>query len=224
MSEIPNPSESNGLASSASRHLPLHSETSPSRRFPEGKIYLGVIIGFFTCENLTNTWLPALGLTTLAHQYEGIADLIAPYLLLPVCVVVSILTLRRSLASGLLTIVGSMILDYYFFIRYNVWLSRSGLLIIGLGVLWSYFLYRSGKPLFLPPSASSSTDRLRRWSLLAVTYTLSVLFVVSLGPLSRYVHLAGSFGRDLGAATATLPTLLVLLVYLLSTRFSFLRA
>lgn len=55
---------------------PLQTEDAKTRKFPEGKVYAIVVISFFVCENLTNTWLPALGLRTLAHQYENVADFI----------------------------------------------------------------------------------------------------------------------------------------------------
>ncbi len=214
MPDTPNSSQLNSLAPFSDQpHQSLPREEVKTRNFPEGKVYVFVVIGFFVCENLTNTWLPALGLRTLAHQYENFANFIAPYLLLPVCLILAIRVLRRSLLPGFVAIAGSLMLDWFFFIRYDLLLSRLALAIIGGAVLWSYLLYRSKKEaLQAPPPVAKA----KRWQIRGVYtsfYVVSFLLAAYAAPLLR--HLAGPYGGDLSLATATFPTLVVLVLYLL---------
>jgi len=46
--------------------------------FPEGKTFLWLALGFVVCRYLTDTWLPALGLQTLAQRYTNFTDTVAP--------------------------------------------------------------------------------------------------------------------------------------------------
>lgn len=194
---------------------PLQTEGAKTRKFPEGKVYAFVVIGFFVCENLTNTWLPALGLRTLAHQYENVANFIAPYLLLPICLALVISLFKRSLIAGCIAIAGSLMLDWFFFIRYNLLLSRLSLVVFGIAVLWSYIVYRA-RTKSAAPQAAPSREKMGRWQKRAIytgIYIVSFLVAVSAAPLLG--QLTGSYGKDVSLATSTLPTLVVLVVYLL---------
>lgn len=188
----------------------LPEESAQKGKFLEGNIYFFTVIGFFTCENLTNTWLPALGLRTLAHQYENAADFIAPYLLLPVCLVLILALFKRNIFAGLIATAGSLLLDWYFFIRYSLVLSRLSLVVIGVGVLLGYIVYRAVQKRV---TASSVVTKAQRWRTRAIytgVYVVSFFIAVYLAPMLRQLG-----GRDIGFATATLPSLVVLVVYLL---------
>ncbi|GAC1379144.1 MAG: hypothetical protein NVSMB33_04130 [Ktedonobacteraceae bacterium] len=172
-----------------------------------------MVIGFFICENLTKTWLPALGLRILAHQYENFADFIAPYLLLPICLILIIGLSKRNFLPGLVAIAGSLMLDWFFFIRYDLLLSRLALAVIGGAVLWSYVIYRSKQEAFLAPPPLTKS---RRWLMRGIytgIYVVSFILAAYTAPLLKQI--AGAYGSDLSLATATGPTLVVLVVYLL---------
>ena len=206
-------------AASFSHHprQPLQKEDAKTRKFPEGKVYVIVVIGFFVCENLTNVWLPALGLRTLAHQYENAADFIAPYLLLPICLILIISLFKRSLISGFIAIAGTLMLDWYFFIRYDLLLSRLSLVVFGIAVLWSYIVYRQRTQSETPQTsqATASHEKIGRWqkrAIYTVFYIVSFFATVYVAPLLR--QLPAPYGRDVSYATAALPTLVVLVVFL----------
>lgn len=215
---MPDSTHSTSLKNAASfskqPHQPLQTEGANTRKFTEGKIYAFVVIGFFVCENLTNTWLPALGLRTLAHQYENAADFIAPYLLLPICLMLVIRLFKTSLLSGFVAIAGSLMLDWFFFIRYNLLLSRLSLVVFGIAVLWSYIVYRTRAKSEAPQAAPR--EKMGRWlkrAIYAGVYVGSFFAAVYIAPLLRQI--TGPYGRDVSLATAALPTLVVLVVYLL---------
>ena len=170
------------------RQQPLQTADAHTRKFPEGKVYAFVVIGFFVCENLTNVWLPALGLRTLAHQYENVADFIAPYLLMPICLILVINLFKRSLIAGVIGIAGSLMLDWYFFIRYDLLLSRLSLVVFGIAVLWSYYrLQKQGQDqkrlrLLLPVRKG---ERWLRRAIYTGIYIISFLVAVYVAPLLR---------------------------------------
>lgn len=196
-------------------HQRLQTEGAKARKFPEGKVYAFVVIGFFVCENLTNTWLPALGLRTLAHQYENAADFIAPYLLLPICLFLVISLFKRSLIAGCIAIAGSLMLDWFFFIRYNLLLSRLSLVVFGIAVLWSYIVYRARTKSEMSQVAPSR-EKMGRWLKRAIytgIYIVSFLVTVYATPLLNQLTIP--YRRDVLLATSILPTLVVLVVYLL---------
>ncbi|GAC1626002.1 MAG: hypothetical protein NVS4B7_16050 [Ktedonobacteraceae bacterium] len=205
----------NNVSVSNQPQQPLQTNGPYTGKFPEGKTYAFVVVGFFVCENLTNIWLPALGLRTLAHQYENIADFIAPYLLLPICLFLVLSLFKRSLIAGCIAIVGSLMLDWFFFIRYDQLLSRLSLVVYGIAVLLSYIAYRSRRK-SEAPQATPAREHIGRWQKRAVytsIYIVSFLVAVYTTPLLR--QLTGQYGRDVSFATSALPTLVVLVVYLL---------
>src|SRR5579859_7183960 len=184
--------------------------------FSEGKTFLVTAIAFVACRYLTTSWLPALGLRTLAHQYENFIDFFAPYILLPICLIVIIQVSRRTIWAGLLATVGSVIIDYYFFIRFVEPLSWLGLLILALAVLWSGVLYIQRKKEQFPPPLFTRSERLQRTILLIVVYVVGFFIAIYLAPVVRGSGLTDS--RDLAGAVATLPSLLVLFAYLVYNR------
>ncbi len=193
---------------------PMQTEAAKTRKFPEGKVYIIVVIGFFVCENLTNSWLPALGLRTLAHQYENAADFIAPYLLLPICLILIINLFKRSLIAGCIAIAGSIMLDWYFFIRYDQLLSRLSLVVLGIAIFGSYIVYRNRTQSQAPQTASN--EKMGRWlkrAIYAGAYIVGFFIAVYVAPLLRQLSIP--YARDVSYATAALPTLVVLVVYLL---------
>lgn len=189
---------------------------SSTRSFAEGKTFLITAIAFIACRYLTTTWLPALGLRTLAHQYENFIDFVAPYILLPICLVVIVQVTRRNILPGLLAIIGTVIIDYYFFIRFMELPSWLGLLILAGAVLWSGLLFLQRKKEQFPPPLLTRSERLQRNILLAIVYVVSFFIAMLLAPVVRGSNLPDA--RDLAAAVATLPTLLALLAYLLYNR------
>ncbi len=197
------------------------SMTQPKKRrptaFTEGKIYLATVVGFVACQFLTSTWLPALGLLTLDHLYGSIADFLAPYLLLPLCLVLTVIVVKRNLFAGLLAGLGSLMIDLFFFIHYNMLLAWCGLIIIGIGVLLNYVVYKRGQE--KPDIVAAVSQSERRHMKIIYTGIYIVCFVLSayvLYPLLSHAHLViPYFGGDVPNATATIPTLIVLVVYLL---------
>jgi len=117
--------------------------TRPERRaFPEGMTFFWLAVGFILCRYLTDTILPDLGLKQLAHDYEELANTVAPYLELPVCAVLCVQVLRHGLPAGLLAIVACVGLDYFFFVHFNEPLSWGSLALIGVAVAFSYARFR----------------------------------------------------------------------------------
>jgi len=102
---------------------------------PELKVYLYFAIGFAFCNYLTHTWLPAVGLMSFSDAYGSYFDNLAPYLILPTCLLLTIQNLKRGLIFGIMAIAASLVIDYYFFIQYFEPFAWGGLLLLGIATV-----------------------------------------------------------------------------------------
>ncbi len=200
--------------------VPRHSDpasvppsTTWRERFPEGLTFVWLAVGFVLCRFLTDTFLPHLGLAQLAHDYESTVNRIAPYLELPLCAVLCLQLLRRSLAPGLLGIAGALALDYFFFVHFVESASWLALGLIGLAVLWSYLLARRRRGRQGAVGADFFPLRLRLACGVAYLVGIGVALLLKFG--LEQAAFGGRLGEDAPSAVPLVATLLAVAVYLL---------
>ncbi|MGI8550939.1 MAG: hypothetical protein ACR2PL_09160 [Dehalococcoidia bacterium] len=191
------------------------SQSQENRRsFPEGKTFLWLVGGFILCRFLTDNFLPAIGLRHFAQQAAALVDYFAPYLLLPVCLVLVIQTWCRNILAGLLVATGSLILDFYFFIHFNDPPSWGSLVLIALGAAVSYAAYAVGRPGFREAPPSSDAARQRVWRTCAIVYLMSA---VATG-LAELLLKHNGARWDVPIALPIIPTIFTLAAYLILIR------
>jgi len=127
--------------------------------FPEGKTLAWFIGGFLLCRFLTDNLLPAVGLKEFAHSVTPPLDAVAPYLLLPVCLMLGIQVWRHSAPAAVIVALGTLALHYFFFVRFSNPPSWLAVAVIVLGVGVSYVAYR-GAGDKRSPSDARQTRRL----------------------------------------------------------------
>ncbi len=199
-----------------SRRRPADADAHAGRGFPEGKTYGWFVVGFLVCHYLFTSWLRAIGLDRFADEWEPEFNAAAPYLLLPLSVVLVVQTLRRSLGPAFVVAAGSLTLHYFFYIHFVEWLSWAAVALIGLGVAWSSILASRSADAAAPPA----NERRRLLITAAVAYIIGTAVALGLKVLLERAELGGRLGDELPVAVAILPALLALAVYLVGVRRS----
>lgn len=184
--------------------------------FPEGLTFVWLALGFILCRYLTDTILPDLGLRQLAHDYEELTNNVAPYLELPLCTALCVQVLRRSVPLGLLTTLGCVGLDYFFFVRFNEPLSWGSLALIGVAVAGSYASYRLGVGAARPRHGAAAHRRVLL--ICAVAYAIGLALALVAKRVLEDAALGGRLGEDLPRIAPVLPSLLALAAYVIADR------
>jgi len=72
---------------------------------------------------------------SFSDAYGSYFDNLAPYLILPTCLLLTIQNLKRGLIFGIMAIAASLVIDYYFFIQYFEPFAWGGLLLLGIATV-----------------------------------------------------------------------------------------
>lgn len=181
--------------------------------FRPGKTFIYLAVAFVVCRFLTDVWLPALGLRQLADDYRSAVDIAAPYLILPICAIVSVQLRGIQWGPAILAVLASLVLDLFFFVKFIDAPAWTSLVAIGIAVAWGYLLWRRNQ-VQRPTLSRSVPSRLDRITIPALGVAYLGLTGLTLAVNQLFGHLR-VFPNDvaperLSSYDPILPTLVVL--------------